>query len=169
MMAKASDSLMVDGDENEVVADLRQRAAARAPTSYAGDLLVDEAWSLLSQAPDALLVDVRTQPEWIFAGVPDLRELDKEVICLSWQFYPDFSLNMQFLEQMSQIVPSTETPLAFLCRTGGRSAAAAEAMTQAGFSACFNIIDGFDGPHDDRKRRGVRAGWRAEGKPWRQQ
>jgi rhodanese-related sulfurtransferase len=60
------------------------------------------------------------------------------------------------------------SPVLFLCRSGARSRAAAIAMTSAGWSKCYNIMDGFEGALDANRRRGVLAGWRARGLPWTQ-
>ena len=40
--------------------------------SYAGDITPEEAWKLLNDNPEAVLVDCRTDAEWRFVGVPDL-------------------------------------------------------------------------------------------------
>lgn len=40
--------------------------------SYAGDLTPEQAWELLRENPDAVLVDVRTDAEWKYVGVPDV-------------------------------------------------------------------------------------------------
>jgi len=53
-----------------------------------------------------------------------------------------------------------------LCRSGKRSAAAAEAATKAGFSNVFNISEGFEGDLDEQERRGAFNGWRHAGLPW---
>ena len=47
--------------------------------SYAGDITPQEAWKLLSDNPEAVLVDVRTDAEWRFVGVPDLSSLGRDV------------------------------------------------------------------------------------------
>ena len=52
--------------------------------------------------------------------------------------------------------------------TTARSAAAAKAMTAAGYSTCLNVADGFEGPLDAQAKRGASAGWKAAGLPWRQ-
>lgn len=44
---------------------------------YGGDISPADALELLKQYPEATLVDVRTQPEWSFVGVPDLSGLWK--------------------------------------------------------------------------------------------
>ena len=54
----------------------------------------------------------------------------------------------------------------FLCRSGVRSTAAAEAARAAGFKHTYNIADGFEGPPDGRGMRGRVAGWQADGLPW---
>jgi rhodanese-related sulfurtransferase len=55
-----------------------------------------------------------------------------------------------------------------LCRSGGRSRAAAIALTGAGFKACYNIVEGFEGDRDGLGHRGSVGGWKAAGLPWRQ-
>ena len=40
--------------------------------AYAGDLSPTQAYQLLSDEPEAVLVDVRTRAEWSYVGVPDL-------------------------------------------------------------------------------------------------
>ncbi|MCC7217950.1 MAG: rhodanese-like domain-containing protein, partial [Burkholderiales bacterium] len=32
----------------------------------------------------------------------------------------------------------------------------------------YNVLDGFEGPLDDRHHRGAKSGWRFEGLPWEQ-
>src|SRR3546814_3747390 len=63
---------------------------------YAGDVSVDEAWHVLGSDGKAVLVDVRTRPEWQFVGIPDLSGMGKQVAAVSWQAYPDMDRNPQF-------------------------------------------------------------------------
>ncbi|MBI1276196.1 rhodanese-like domain-containing protein [bacterium] len=136
---------------------------------YAGDLTVQEAWELLEKHPAAMLVDVRTQPEWIFAGFPDLASLSKDVAMLPWRMFPAMQQNADFVTELTSLVADRQTPLLFLCRTGGRSREAAIAMASQGYAHCFNLQDGFDGPLNPEGRRGTTSGWRAANLPWRQQ
>jgi hypothetical protein len=41
-------------------------------------------------------------------------------------------------------------------------------MTQAGYSYCFNVTDGFEGEPDASRHRGTAAGWKASNLPWMQ-
>lgn len=137
--------------------------------SYAGDISPAEAWTMLEKEPDAVLIDVRTRPEWSFVGVPDLGRLGKEALLLSWQVYPQMAVNPEFVSLLSQRVPGADRALIFLCRSGARSRAAAQAMTAAGYRRCYNIGTGFEGAMDESRHRGQLAGWKADGLPWVQE
>lgn len=130
---------------------------------YAGEITPRQAFDLLKSNPSAILVDVRTPPEWNGVGYPDLSSLGKDIIRLSWRLYPGMQRNADFETQLAAAVPDTAAPLLFLCRSGARSLDAAIAMTACGYSACFNITDGFEG-HPSTPAHG----WKAEQLPWRQ-
>ena len=67
--------------------------------AYAGDVSPREAWDLLATEANAVLVDVRTQPEWSFVGQPDLTRLGKRAVPLSWQVYPGMQVDAAFAAQ----------------------------------------------------------------------
>src|ERR1700735_4896976 len=86
-----------------------------------------QTWEALSGNPEAQLVDVRTDAEWNFVGVPDLSPAGKQVVLLRWQVYPPMQRNAEFDAQMSKAGFPAEHHIYFLCRSGVRSLAAAEA------------------------------------------
>jgi rhodanese-related sulfurtransferase len=135
--------------------------------AYAGDLGPAEAYELLEQDPDAVLVDVRTRAEWAYVGLPDLSGLGKDVVRVEWNRYPDGARNDTFLDELAAAGVDRDRPVVFLCRSGVRSAAAAEAATRVGYARAYNVSEGFEGPLDADGHRGSR-GWRAAGLPWRQ-
>jgi rhodanese-related sulfurtransferase len=135
---------------------------------YAGDVAPTTAWKILSEHKDALLIDVRTRAEWNYVGLPDLETLAKKPALLEWQVFPSMQPNPEFVAALSAALPDKKAPLLFLCRSGARSAAAAKAMTAAGYSTCLNVADGFEGPLDAQAKRGAAGGWKAAGLPWRQ-
>jgi rhodanese-related sulfurtransferase len=139
-----------------------------AQNSYAGDVMPSDAWELMVKENKAELVDVRTSAEWAFVGTPDLRELGKEPVFLSWRVYPTMEVNASFIEILRKAVPDTATPLLFLCKTGGRSHDAAVAATQAGYTRCYNIAYGFEGEPDAYGHRGTINGWKAANLAWEQ-
>ena len=127
-----------------------------------------QAWAALRSDPKAQLVDVRTDAEWNLVGVPDLIEAGKQAVLVQWQTYPTMQPNPEFIDQLKQVGFTSDHHLYFLCRTGGRSLAAARAAEAAGYPHTYNIVDGFEGNPDTKGHRGTQAGWKAEGLPWRQ-
>ncbi len=140
--------------------------------AFAGDLSVEESYAMLEADPRATLVDVRTQPEWQFVGTPDLAALDKTPVLLQWQTYPTMAVAEDFVTVLAAELRrrgiDETAPVVFLCRSGVRSRQAAIAMSEAGWSRCYNIADGFEGGLDAERHRGSKAGWRARGLPWTQ-
>ncbi len=125
-------------------------------------------WEALKTDPQAQLVDVRTDVEWNFVGVPDLAEAGKQAVLLPWQVYPSMQRNPGFEDQLVKAGFTPDHHIYFLCRSGARSLAAAQAAQAAGFPHVYNVADGFEGPVDRAGHRGTSAGWKAAHLPWRQ-
>jgi rhodanese-related sulfurtransferase len=135
---------------------------------YAGDITSREAWDILRQDPRAVLVDVRSEPEWRYVGVPDLAGIDKRTVLVSWQHHPGMRQNPDFLAEVAAAGVEPGQTLLLLCRSGARSRSAAIALTERGYQTCYNVAGGFEGPHDGEQHRGTRDGWKAAGLPWAQ-
>jgi len=133
-------------------------AARIAGLPYRGSVDPEEAWSLI-QAGQATLVDVRTAEERKFVGHV------RESIHVAWQIGPALLKNPRFTREL-EAKAGKSTPILLLCRSGKRSAAAAEAALKAGFPNVFNVKEGFEGDLDAQQQRGVENGWRYRGLPW---
>ena len=135
-----------------------------------GDVPVEEAWARLRDEPRAILIDVRTRAEWAFVGLPDLSSLGKRIVLLEWQTFPDNRIDPQFAERLEAALAEQGTDktseLYFICRSGGRSLMAARVMAARGYTRCFNVAEGFEGPLDPNRHRGAVSGWKAVGLPW---
>ena len=127
-----------------------------------------QAWEALRSDPQAQLVDVRTDAEWNFVGIPDLAQAGKQAVLIPWQVYPAMQVNGRFVDHLKEAGFTPDHHLYFICRTGGRSAAAARTAEQAGFPRAHNVAEGFEGPPDADGHRGTVTGWKADGLPWRQ-
>lgn len=145
--------------------DTLQKARQRAKEMglpYEGALTPSEAHQLLQQGGGAKLVDVRTKAELDWVGrVPGAVEVE----LLSW---PGSRPNPDFVKQLESAVPDKNTPLLFLCRSGGRSHNAATLAMQAGYAETYNVLEGFEGDKDAAGHRNTVGGWRAAGLPWTQ-
>ncbi len=138
--------------------------------AYAGDIMPREAWKILETDPASVLVDVRTNAEWAYVGIPDLSQLDKQPLFVPWQLFPKMDVNPEFPAQMAgagiDINRHRAAPLLFLCRSGVRSKKAAIVMTAQGFARCYNVAHGFEGDPDGAKHRGRVNGWKVDALDW---
>ena len=144
--------------------DTLQKARQRAKEMslpYEGALTPKEAHDIVQQGA-AKLVDVRTRAELDWVGrVPGAVEVE----LLSW---PGSRPNPDFVQQLEAAVPDKNTPLLFLCRSGGRSHNAAMLAMQSGYAETYNVLEGFEGDKDGGGHRNTVGGWRAAGLPWTQ-
>ncbi len=127
-----------------------------------------QVWEALRSDPKAQLVDVRTDAEWTFVGLPDLSPAGKQAVLIPWQIYPSMQVNGNFVEQLTKAGFTPDHHIYFICRSGQRSQAAATVTQAAGFPHTYNVAEGFEGPPDGAGHRGTTAGWKARGLPWRQ-
>lgn len=127
--------------------------------TYAGDLTPAQAWEVLESNPQAILVDVRTDGEWRAHGVPDTSSLGRTPLFVEWVSNTG-TVNPDFVQQVrEQAGADQQAPILLLCRSGVRSVAAANALTNAGLGPAYNILEGFEGVPDANGERTVN-GWR---------
>ena len=137
-------------------------------TGYAGDITLQQTWEMLETRPDVHLLDVRTMAEWQWVGMPDLSSLAKQPLMVEWMTFPGGQVNAQFLAQFEAQNPPKDHTYVCLCRSGGRSMLAAQLLTSAGYTNCYNILHGFEGDKDGANHRNTTGGWRLAGLPWAQ-
>lgn len=140
---------------------LAQERAKAMNLPYEGALTPKEAHEVLQLAPGAKLVDVRTRAELDWVGrIPGTAEVE-------WIHYPGGARNENFIAQLKHQV-DPESLVLFICRSGGRSDMAARLATEAGYSDCYNVLEGFEGDRDANGQRNRVGGWRHAGLPWTQ-
>ncbi len=143
-----------------------------ASAGYRGDLTVEEAWEILGSDASANLIDVRTQAEWAYVGVPSLEAIGKSPIFIEWQTFPTNAIVPSFTSllgaELEKRGVAEEAPLLFVCRSGSRSRSAAIATTSSGYVNCYNIGPGIEGPLDGTGHRNSVSGWKVAGLPWSQ-
>lgn len=136
------------------------------------DVDVEATWQGLVSRPKSQLIDVRTRAEWTYVGLPDLGSIGKRPVLVEWQTFPDQAVDPRFIERLAGELKALgvekDDELFFICRSGGRSLAAAKAMAELGYRACHNVAGGFEGPLDNDRHRGSVSGWKAAGLPWLQ-
>jgi len=134
---------------------------------------------LAAKGGQTLFIDVRTPAELMFVGSTPLidanvplrlgptQEFDSKKRALVLEANPNFVSEVE--RRLAAKSLSKSDPVILMCRSGERSAAAANLLTDAGFTQVYSVVDGFegdlakDGP--DAGRRTVN-GWKNKGLPW---
>ncbi|HET8877669.1 MAG TPA: rhodanese-like domain-containing protein [Casimicrobiaceae bacterium] len=120
-----------------------------------------DASAFLHGNPHAVLIDCRSEMEYLFVGHPTGAQH------VAWNDGPDWDINPHFIGQVKKIA-SMNRPVVLICRSGQRSIAAGVELEKAGFTEVYNVLEGFEGALDENHRRGTLGGWRKEGLPWEQ-
>ena len=136
------------------------------------DINSKEAFDLLKEDENAVLIDVRTNKEHLEVGIPDLREIGKVTFKIEWRnsilpgsrkrFLNDFNKNLSHHDEAKYL---------FICRSGIRSNFAAltveESFKSGNYNGmCVNIEDGFEGFEQPSVYSHNPTGWKNLGLPW---
>ena len=133
-------------------------------------LSATQAYKMLDDDPRSVLIDVRSNMEFLFVGHP------KGAISIPWIDEPDWVINPHFITDVRKVLLggvscSTDVgcaPIILICRSGKRSLEAGALLVENGFSRVFNILEGFEGELDETHHRSTQGGWRFDGLPWEQ-
>ena len=152
-----------------------QQVPAEKQTTLGLYLTAREAYEKWQSAPGkATVLDVRTPEEYLFIGHAQMAwNVPLASQSLEWDAakkqFPLVPLP-DFVARVQKIARPGDT-LLVMCRSGGRSAMAVDALAKAGFKNVYNITDGFEGDavkDPDSVFNGQRLvnGWKNSGLPW---
>ncbi len=142
-------------------------------TSLGLYLTAKEAAGILQSNKELALIDVRTPEETMFVGYPQSAAANVPFKLVD----PDYGfsakkgsyklvLNPKFVDGVRAFLKSKSAPtLLLMCRSGSRSAAAVNALAEAGFTDVYSIVDGFEGDTDKNGKRTL-SGWKNSGVSW---
>lgn len=130
--------------------------------------------------PGVVLLDIRSRSEVAFVGLPirvDVHipymdmpmfpEYDPERRTYALEINPDFPRVFRTWAEARGLGP--DSPIIVMCRSGTRSARAADLLAEMGYARVYTMVDGFEG---DRAAEGpevghrVVNGWRNAGLQW---
>lgn len=134
------------------------------------DLAPKQAYQLVHDDPRAVLIDIRSNMEFLFVGHP------KGAVHVPWIDEPDWEVNPHFVTEVRQVMLGGVVcegeegcaPVILICRSGKRSLDAGKKLLEAGFKEVYHVTEGFEGELDDDHHRSSLGGWRFHGLPWEQ-
>ena len=129
-----------------------------------------QAYQLLQNDTDTVLIDVRSTMEYEYVGHP------VQAVHIPLKESPDWQTDITFADKVKQqltifrpdVAGVESIPLLLLCRSGKRSKLAANILEQEGFMNTYSILDGFEGDRNDQGHRNAINGWRFNKLPWEQ-
>ncbi len=132
---------------------------------YKGDVSPKAAMARLKANPSAVLLDVRLAEELEDVGMPDVERFAN----VEWITMPYGDINPNFIQEVKELGIGKDSEILVICKVGERSVDAAIALTAAGFTDAYNVLDGFEGEADGDGYRGTVSGWLFEKLAWREQ
>lgn len=129
-----------------------------------------DAYAILQQRKNAVLIDVRSRMEYEYVGHPanSIHIAIQEPP--SWELQLDFQDNVrsELTKKFSDSDKLSEIKIFLICRSGKRSGQAALLLESERYKNIFNVVDGFEGDRDINGHRSTINGWRFHGLPWGQ-
>lgn len=128
------------------------------------------------EAAKTLFIDVRTPQEAMFVGMaspvdanipymvmPELPEWDAKKS--AYKLVPNTGFLTALTAKLEAKGLSKNDMVILMCRSGDRSANAANLLAKAGFTQVYSVFEGFEGDMSKDGRRAVN-GWKNDGLPW---
>jgi len=127
-----------------------------------------ETCEILENDSRALLVDIRSNMEYLFVGHP------KGSVHVPWIDEPDWTINPHFVRDIRQLLlggvseGEVGPAIILICRSGKRSIDAGQLLLEQGLKNICHVSEGFEGDLDKDHHRSSTGGWRFHGLPWEQ-
>lgn len=144
-------------------------------------LTAEQAYDMVRAAPGSVLfADVRSAGEVQFLGMPTLADANVPYVQQSeWNEWDNARANFKlvtnpgFAEEIARRLAAKglqrTDPIILMCRSGDRSAKAADLLAKLGYTRVYSMLDGFEGDlAKDGPSQGRRTvnGWKNANLPW---
>ena len=168
-------SVLAIASHAEDAVDIPEKKQTKAglylTSAEAAHMLADES---------VVLLDVRSRPELTFVGLPNRVDVHIPLMIMpqtvsydpdkkGYQLEQNSAFEFDFLDYAEARDIAEETPIVVLCRSGSRSARAADMLYDLGYTQVYSVIDGFEG---DKAKEGPKSGqrvlngWKNAGLAW---
>ena len=128
---------------------------------------------------DSLFVDVRTRAELEFVGMTNMVDINIPYMVHdpeSWNdkksrfvSEPNSNFSIAFKDMINKKGLNKDSKIIVMCRSGSRSAKAANLLNQLGYKNVYSVVDGFEGDKaksGQKKGQRVVNGWKNADLPW---
>lgn len=139
-------------------------------------LSAKQAYDLKAERPNRVLfIDVRTPAETEYVGIADPVDVNIPILLDDYTLWDNAgsryqaTQNEDFVRKVARALKargmSRHDTIIVMCRSGDRSAMAANLLIQNGYGNVYSVWEGFEGDMGKDGRRDVN-GWKNAGLPW---
>lgn len=142
-------------------------------------LTATEAYEM-AKKEKVLFLDVRTRAEVNFLGIPTVADANIPYMEMdnlySWdekkgvfKLEPNSGFMTEVQQRIKQKGMDTNSKIIVMCRSGDRSAKAADLLAKSGYKNVYSVVDGYEGDiakEGDHKGQRAVNGWRNANLPW---
>lgn len=127
----------------------------------------------------SLFLDIRTPEELNFLGAPTVMDANVPSKLLDMTAWDDKKHNYKEVENKSFVAEvdarrmkkglGKDDTIILMCRSGNRSAEAADLLANSGYTHVYSVVDGYEGDKaKEGENKGKRTvnGWKNSGLPW---
>ena len=143
-------------------------------------LTATQAYDMTKNNKKALFVDVRTRSEINFLGMPTLADANIPYMRMNeWYAWNEkkqsfkLDVNSDFEKNIAARLKakslSKSDPIILMCRSGSRSAKAANLLAEMGYKKVYTVVDGYEGDKvkvGEFKGMRMKNGWKQAKLPW---
>lgn len=143
-------------------------------------LTATQAYDMTKNNKKALFVDVRTRSEINFLGMPTLADANIPYMRMNeWYAWNEkkqsfkLDVNSDFEKNIAARLKtkslSKSDPIILMCRSGSRSAKAANLLADMGYKKVYTVVDGYEGDKvkvGEFKGMRMKNGWKQAKLPW---
>ena len=127
-----------------------------------------ETYEILQDNSKVVLIDIRSNMEYLFVGHP------KGAQHVPWIDEPDWIVNPNFVRDVRRLLlgglsdNEVGLPIILICRSGKRSVDAGTLLIESGLKYICHVSEGFEGELNSDHHRSASGGWRFHELPWEQ-
>lgn len=136
-----------------------------------------DALNAMQTRTDVVFIDVRDPVEFQFVGFPNVVSANIPFLLIDdalaidterdqYKMVPNTNFVSEVAHYLTERSFDQNTPIIVQCRSGGRSAKAANALTSSGYTNVWQQVEGMEGDKDKKTGHRTLNGWKNADLPW---
>jgi len=104
--------------------------------SQTNEISIDDFFEIIEDEPELMILDIREESEYAMGHIENAVLVPRGTL--------EGAADPAYKKRHPELCQAHDRPIVVYCATGGRSAMAAQTLTQMGFSTVYNLWGGLD-------------------------